>query len=217
MGDYYETLGVPRTANTAAIRKAYFQIARDRHPDRFSDPEQREKAEAFFTDATAAFNTLGNEKTRAEYDASLARPQASTPEERAAEAFSAAVSADKSGDSAQALEMLQTATHFAPDNARYQEALGRHLARDPGAARQAAEALEAAVRLNPKSATAHGALAQLYASRGMKIRARKAAEQALRLAPRDAEIQKIAAAVSGAEGAEANRGGGGSPAPRGRS
>ena len=32
--DYYAALGVPKNADAAAIKKAYRQLARDRHPDR---------------------------------------------------------------------------------------------------------------------------------------------------------------------------------------
>ena len=58
MADYYEILGVAHDASTAEIRKAYAVIAREKHPDRIGDPVAKERAQEFFKDATAAFNTL---------------------------------------------------------------------------------------------------------------------------------------------------------------
>ena len=58
MANYYEILGVSRTAPAAEIRQAYMRLAKERHPDRFHDPAERARAEAFFKELTAAFNTL---------------------------------------------------------------------------------------------------------------------------------------------------------------
>ena len=211
MPDYYEILGVSRGASVDEIRKAYFQIARDRHPDRFTDPGERRQAEEAFTQATAAFNTLGNRQARAEYDAALARPPAGPPEEQARQAFERALAAEKASQNGEALELLRTATHFAPEQARYHEALGRILARDPRMARQAAESLERAARLDPRNAGAQLALARLYQAQGMQIRSRKAAEAAVRLAPHDPEVARVAAEV-GVGGDQPRKDGGEGPA-----
>jgi DnaJ-class molecular chaperone len=195
MADYYELLGVSRDAKTAAIRKAYFALARDRHPDRVTDPAAKPRAEAEFTELTAAFNTLGNDKTRAAYDAELAKPQVGPPEEQARQAYEGALAAAKAKDFPKAVELLSIAVHLAPQEARYHEALGRNLATNPGWMRKAIDALETAARLAPGSATPHLELARLYLGQGLKIRARRAVAQASRLAPENAEVRKIAADV----------------------
>jgi len=195
MADYYEILSVSRDAKAAAIRKAYFALARDRHPDRVTDPAARARAEVEFTELTAAFNTLSNDKTRAEYDTELLKPQARPPEEQAQQAYEGALAAAKAKDFPKAVELLSVAVHLAPREARYHEALGRNLATNPGWTRKAVEALETAARLAPGSATPHLELARLYLGQGLKIRARRAVEQALKLAPENAEARKIAAEV----------------------
>ena len=76
MSDYYELLGVPPSAAVAEIRRAYARLAKERHPDRYTDPAEKERAQSFFKDLTTAFNTLANDKNRRDYDASLDRPRA---------------------------------------------------------------------------------------------------------------------------------------------
>jgi len=81
MPSHYEILGVPRSASAAEIRKAYLGLARERHPDRFTDPAEKKTAHDFFADLTTAFNTLSNETNRKEYDQEVERPKLQTPSE----------------------------------------------------------------------------------------------------------------------------------------
>jgi len=63
--DYYKTLGVPKTATAAEIKKSYRDLARKWHPDAnkgSADAEER------FKDITEAYNVLSDEKQRKEYD-----------------------------------------------------------------------------------------------------------------------------------------------------
>jgi DnaJ-class molecular chaperone len=207
MADYYEILGVSRQASADEIRKAYFRLARERHPDRFTDLAERKHAEAAFTDLTTAFNTLSSDRKRAEYDAAQSRPQLKDPADLARQAHAQALAAEKAKDYHQAIQLLRTAVHHRPDEARYHGDLGRNLARNPSWAREAVQELEAAARLAPRNASYQAELATAYLAQGLKIRARKAAEAALKLAPEDAAVQKIAAATGG--GGEASE-----PAPK---
>jgi len=63
--DYYEVLGVSRTANTDELRKAYRQLALKHHPDRNPDDP---KAEALFKEATEAYGVISDDAKRARYD-----------------------------------------------------------------------------------------------------------------------------------------------------
>lgn len=64
--DYYEVLGVPRTATPDEIRKAYRKLAREHHPD--VNPHRHQEAEAMFKEIGEANNVLSDEKKRAIYD-----------------------------------------------------------------------------------------------------------------------------------------------------
>lgn len=63
--DYYKILGVSKDASQDEIKKAYRKLAIKLHPDR--NPGDKE-AEAKFKEAAEAYEVLGNEEKRKEYD-----------------------------------------------------------------------------------------------------------------------------------------------------
>ena len=63
--DYYEVLGVSKTADASAIKKAYRKLAKKYHPD--SNPGNKAAAERF-KEVTEAYDVLGDEKKRKLYD-----------------------------------------------------------------------------------------------------------------------------------------------------
>ena len=193
MSDYYQLLGVAPSASAAEIRQAYARLAREKHPDRFTDPVEKQRAQTAFQDITTAFNALVNPRSRQEYDAARHRPQPRTPEDIARDAFERAQPLLEAGPLEEVVTLLRTAVHHAPDQAAYHAALGKALARVPQAAREAVQALEKATQLAPRSASAFADLATVLARQGMKLRAQKAMETALRLAPRDARLARLAA------------------------
>lgn len=63
--DYYEVLGVKKDASQDDIKKAYRQLARKLHPDvNKDDPKAADK----FKEAKEAYDVLGNQDKRAQYD-----------------------------------------------------------------------------------------------------------------------------------------------------
>ncbi len=63
--DYYEVLGVAKTASTADIKKAYRRLAMKHHPDR---NQNNKEAEELFKEVKEAYEVLSDEKKRAMYD-----------------------------------------------------------------------------------------------------------------------------------------------------
>ena len=62
--DYYEVLGVPKTADTKEIKQAYRKLAMKHHPDKNSSPEGEEK----FKEVNEAHEHLSDDDKRKEYD-----------------------------------------------------------------------------------------------------------------------------------------------------
>jgi molecular chaperone DnaJ len=62
--DYYEVLGVPRSANDDELKSAFRTLARQCHPDVSSDPDAEEK----FKEINEAYAVLSDSEKRAAYD-----------------------------------------------------------------------------------------------------------------------------------------------------
>ncbi len=62
--DYYEVLGVSKSASKDEIKKAYRKLAKEYHPDKNKAPE----AEAKFKEAQEAYDILSDEQKRKAYD-----------------------------------------------------------------------------------------------------------------------------------------------------
>jgi DnaJ-class molecular chaperone len=65
MKDLYKTLGVPESADDAAIKKAYRKLAKEFHPDITGDDKKKTER---FKEINEAYDVLGDSKKRQEYD-----------------------------------------------------------------------------------------------------------------------------------------------------
>jgi molecular chaperone DnaJ len=65
MRDFYEVLGVSRTATEAELKKAYRQLARQHHPDANPDDASSEER---FKEVQLAYETLSDPQKRSVYD-----------------------------------------------------------------------------------------------------------------------------------------------------
>ena len=63
--DYYQVLGVERSASQDEIKRAYRRLARENHPDANPNDPQ---AEARFKQIAEAYEALGDPERRARYD-----------------------------------------------------------------------------------------------------------------------------------------------------
>ena len=65
--NYYEVLGVDKTASQDEIKKAYRNLAKENHPDKGGNPE-------VFKKISVAYDVLGDEQKRKEYDNPMSNP-----------------------------------------------------------------------------------------------------------------------------------------------
>ncbi len=64
MKDYYQILGVNRTASAEEIKRVYRRLAVKYHPDKNPDPE----AEAIFKEINEAYDVLSDPEKKWRYD-----------------------------------------------------------------------------------------------------------------------------------------------------
>ncbi len=69
--DFYKTLGVTEKASAEELKKAYRKLAKKYHPDVTGGDKAKE---AKFKEITEAYETLGDEKKRAQYDEMRSNP-----------------------------------------------------------------------------------------------------------------------------------------------
>ena len=69
--DFYKTLGVGEKATAEELKKAYRKLAKKYHPDVTGGDKAKE---AKFKEITEAYETLGDEKKRAQYDEMRSNP-----------------------------------------------------------------------------------------------------------------------------------------------
>jgi len=66
--DYYDILGVDKSASDDELKKAYRKLARQHHPDLHTDANQKKVAEEKFKEINEAYEVLSDQEKRKRYD-----------------------------------------------------------------------------------------------------------------------------------------------------
>ena len=152
----YECLGVEPDADASEIKRIYLIAAKQYHPDALArsgiDDDVRRRASSVFAEIGVAYAVLSNPAKRADYDASLASPDAGIDVEALTQAemlFRKGEILLQAGNFRGAIEYLQPAVDIWPEEAAYQASLGWSLYKKlPSEPERALEHLERAGELD---------------------------------------------------------------------
>jgi len=189
--NYYDVLGVPRSATPEDIRKRFRDLARERHPDRFP-AAQKAAAETEFQALTAAYNVLMNPERRSAQDFDLDNKVVSETDPKAiAQAYLAkGVEEYRQGRLDSAFSNFEMALHHDAENAVIQHHYALSAARSPNRLRHAIAAIEKSIRLDPHNAGFLRDAGTIFRQAGLWTRAEKCYLEALRWMPDSPEIRR---------------------------
>jgi len=185
---FYDVLGVDQRADADELKRAYFQLARNFHPDRYhaEGGEMLKRMQNAFTELAQAHETLKNPELREVYDYKMrkeltAREKSTNvggdvdrgvlDQERAADNFETGFSLLMDGESEEATAFLARAVHFGPKNPRYRAYYGKALAADKSQRHKAESELQAAISLDPDNVNYKIMLADFFIQFNLRKRA----------------------------------------------
>ncbi len=193
--DYYSILGIGKSASQDQIRKAYYLIAKEFHPDRhFQSGSEtlKNKLNTIFAYSTEAYKTLSDPKMKEQYDQNLKATVASASLKSEAHTahirFQHGIEAFKKKDFAVAAELFGQAAYIdssVGDYHYYQSIAYRKLKRF----HDAQKAVSQALKLDPLNADYITESGNIFLELGFHLRAKAAFEKAFKL---DADNRKAA-------------------------
>ena len=200
--NYYEILGVERSASEQEIRDRFRQLARENHPDRYRGSDKAD-AERKFQTLTEAVNVLTNPAKRKAHDSELATGKTSGPADltQVAKAYLAkGVKAYKDGDMLSAVENFDMASKHNPQDGKAFHYLALASARVPSMLRQAVQAIETAVQREPMNAVYLKDAGMLCKKAGLVAKAERYLEQSLEWDSENIEVQNALAELRAGRG-----------------
>ncbi|HEX7153286.1 MAG TPA: DnaJ domain-containing protein [Thermoanaerobaculia bacterium] len=189
--NYYEVLGVTRSASEQEIRDRFRKLARENHPDRYKGPD-KDAAERKFQTLTEAVNVLTNGARRKQHDAELSTGSTAGPMDYAqiAKAYLAhGIKAYKENDMKAAYENFDMAAKHNPQDAKAFHYLSRAAKQITGYTRQAVQAIEAAVQREPMNAQYLKEAGLLCKKAGLVAKAERYLDEAVKWDPDNLELQ----------------------------
>jgi curved DNA-binding protein CbpA len=196
--NYYELLGVERGASEREIRDRFRLLARDSHPDRFTDPDKKREAETRFQLLTEAVNVLTNENRRKSHDFDLDKGDGTSvhdPKEVAKAYLAKGVKSYREGDYPSAVTFFHMSVSHWDKDPKALHYLAMACQKVPIEVRKGVDAIEKAIRLEPKNGAFYRDAGKLYMMVGLAAKAERHFEEALKWMPDDAETRRLLAEV----------------------
>ncbi len=191
-----EMLHVSEKTGADEIKRTYYRMAKEFHPDRvfnLKDTVLKERISTVFDALTNAYNAMKDEAKRKEFFDQLGRrpkKEEDTDSMLLEEQFKRGIEEFKKGDFWGASELFRLVTRKNPKNPTAWSYLSLALSKIPNRTKEAEEALLEAVKLEPYSSDHLANLGLLYLKAGLKKRAQHNFEKALKLDPANAKAKK---------------------------
>lgn len=193
MKNYYQILGVRKDAGLVEIKKAYYKIVKEIHPDAQGGSVNKED-EGRFVEITEAYQLLRDPNRRRIYDRELKHStinqqdlhagSAQTAVNKKAETyFKNAVFRYKKGELKQSLQLFEAALHIDKDNPKYLSYYGLCLSTNPSTLHKAREYCEKAIEIEFFQPAFYTNLGIVYFNAKLYSRAKRQFEDALNWDP----------------------------------
>lgn len=208
---YYDILGVQPKADIDELKRAYFALARQFHPDRYhaEGGETLKRIQNAFTELAQAHETLKNVESREVYDYRMRKELAerekaeqsgmtghrSVQFAQAADAFEQGFTLLMDGNTEAAVPFLARAAHYSPKNPRYRAYYGKALSADESRRHRAESEMQEAVRMDPSNATYRLLLAEFFVDNNLKKRAEGELKRLLSVHPKNSEALNMLEAL----------------------
>lgn len=192
--DFYTILKVDHRASKDDVKKAYYRVAREFHPDRhlsFSSDTLKKKLNSIFSYLTQAYRVLSHEDSKREYDSDAThavyekKDSLSLAQQRFQEGSDAYVQ----GQYSDAAELFSQAIYIDSAVPDYYFSLGLSL-KKLDKLNEAAKALHNASRLDPSNPDYLAELGHVFLRLGFILRAKAAFEKAIVINPVHARAQE---------------------------
>jgi tetratricopeptide (TPR) repeat protein len=190
-----ELLGVDGSSDGETIKKNYYRLAREFHPDRYfssADPSIKDKLTSIFDAITRAYSMLKDESKRKKdvIPPGKVQEEVVSNAQKAEEQFKRGIEEFKKGNFWGAVDSLKWAIKLEPKRAKYWSYLSLSYTKIPNRLKDAEEALVEAIKFDPYNAEHYVNLGLIYIKAGMKKRAYNQFEKALKFDPENVKAKK---------------------------
>ncbi len=187
--NYYQILDIPKTATEEDIKRAYFNLARKYHPDRFDRnvaTEHKSQIDEVFDAITNAYRILVSKEKRKAYDSGVGLATHEDFQDalkRADVKFRQGKTLYNQERYDDAITLLEEAIRVRKDKGDYYLLLAMIESKVKGYHKKAEEDFLRAIELEPWNPEGHVGLAILYKNEGLKTKAIRHFEKALEIDP----------------------------------
>jgi curved DNA-binding protein CbpA len=190
-----ELLEVDDDSDEETIKRNYYRLAREFHPDRYfssADPSIKDKLTSIFDAIARAFDMLKDDKKTVGHVDVLSKEKKEevSDAQKAEEQFKRGVEEFKNGNFWGAVDSLKWSVKLEPKKAKYWSYLSLSYIKIPNRLKDAEETLLEAIKLDPYNSEYYVNLGMIYIKAGMKKRAYNQFEKALKFDPVNIKAKK---------------------------